>query len=84
MSNIVIYLKLETYLKQWLIHSFGSPVRFPAKSNENAIIVALFNASRLTRYPKQLQLNSFRLRFRNHVQKIQKCIIIWGHWEKLH
>ena len=38
MSNIVIYLRLETYLKQWLIHSFGLPVRFPAKSNENAII----------------------------------------------
>lgn len=38
MSNYVIYIKLETYLSQWLIHSLGNPVRFPAQSNENAVI----------------------------------------------
>lgn len=38
MSNFVIYIKLETYLSRWLIHSLGNPVRFPAQSNENAVI----------------------------------------------
>lgn len=38
MSKFLIYLKLEPYLHQWLTHSLGNPVEFPAKSNENAII----------------------------------------------
>ena len=38
MSNFVIYLKVEPYLHQWLTHSFGDPVVFPANSNENAVI----------------------------------------------
>ena len=38
MSNIVFYVKLEPYLHQWLTNSLGTPVQFPAKSNENAII----------------------------------------------
>lgn len=38
MSNFVIYLKLEKYLSEWLTNSLGDPVRFPAQSNENAII----------------------------------------------
>ena len=40
MSNFVIYIKLERYLSEWLTHSLGSPVRFPAGSNENAVIRA--------------------------------------------
>jgi hypothetical protein len=38
MSRFVIYLKLEKYLSQWLVHSLGNPVRFPAQSNENCVI----------------------------------------------
>lgn len=38
MSRFVIYLKLETYLHQWLTHHLGHPVVFPAQSNENAVI----------------------------------------------
>lgn len=38
MSKFVIYLKLEPYLHQWLVHALGNPVEFPAKSNENAVI----------------------------------------------
>lgn len=38
MSQFLFYLKLEPYLKQWLHNALGNPVRFPAKSNENAII----------------------------------------------
>ena len=38
MSKFVFYLKLEPYLKQWLVNSLGSPVQFPAQSNENAVI----------------------------------------------
>ncbi len=38
MSQFVIYIKLEKYLAEWLTHSLGCPVRFPAGSNENAVI----------------------------------------------
>ena len=38
MSQMVIYIKLEKYLSQWLTHSLGCPVRFPNGSNENAVI----------------------------------------------
>ena len=38
MSKFLIYLHLEPYLHQWLTHSLGNPVEFPAKSNENAVI----------------------------------------------
>ena len=39
MSDIVIYLKLEPYLAQWLKHEHGeSPVVFPKNSAENDIL----------------------------------------------
>lgn len=38
MSNFIIYIRLEKYLSQWLTYSLGNPVRFPAQSNENAVI----------------------------------------------
>lgn len=38
MSNFVIYLQLEPFVSQWLTHSYGSPVKFPAQSVENATI----------------------------------------------
>ena len=40
MAQMVIYIKLEKYLAEWLTHSLGNPVRFPAQSNENAVIRA--------------------------------------------
>ena len=38
MKDFLIYVKLESYLAEWLTHSFGYPVRFPDQSVENAII----------------------------------------------
>lgn len=38
MSKFVIYIKVEPFIKQWLIHSFGNPVVFPAQSIENSTI----------------------------------------------
>lgn len=38
MKDFVVYIKLEKYLAQWLTHSLGHPVRFPAQSNENAVL----------------------------------------------
>lgn len=32
MSKFVIYIKVEPFIKQWLIHSFGNPVVFPAQA----------------------------------------------------
>lgn len=38
MSQFVTYVKLEPFVKEWLVHSYGLPVRFPAQSVENATI----------------------------------------------
>ena len=38
MSNFVVYIEVEPFIKEWLIHSFGNPVVFPAQSVENATI----------------------------------------------
>ena len=38
MKDFVFYIKLEHYLAQWLTHSLGNPVRFPAQSNEISVI----------------------------------------------
>ena len=39
MKDIVIYLHLNGHLRQWLIHALGNPVRFPARSYENLLMV---------------------------------------------
>lgn len=36
MSQFVTYVKLEPFVKQWLVSSYGEPVSFPAQSIENA------------------------------------------------
>ena len=38
MSNILIYVKLPLYEREWCEHHFGSPCEFPAKTNLNNII----------------------------------------------
>ena len=38
MSKFVVYIKVEPFVKQWLVHSFGNPVVFPAQSIENSTI----------------------------------------------
>ena len=43
MKGIIIYLHLETYLRQWLTHRLGTPVRFPDRSYENALLLRLIS-----------------------------------------
>ena len=38
MSSYVTYVRLKPFIAQWLIHAFGSPVRFPNGSPENALM----------------------------------------------
>ena len=38
MEHILVYVPCEKYLGQWLVNRLGSPVAFPARSNENAIL----------------------------------------------
>lgn len=38
MEHILVYVPFEKYLGQWLVNRLGSPVAFPARSNENAIL----------------------------------------------
>lgn len=38
MSNFVVYLKLKPFIVQWLTFHYGTPVRFPDQSAENACI----------------------------------------------
>lgn len=38
MSNFVVYVRFEPFVAQWLTHSYGSPVVFPAQSVENSVL----------------------------------------------
>lgn len=38
MSNILLYVKIPIYEKEWCEHHFGSPCTFPAATNLNNII----------------------------------------------
>ncbi len=39
MKGITTDLYLRPYLREWVTHIFGTPVRFPARSCENALLV---------------------------------------------
>lgn len=41
MSDFVIYLKLKPFIRQYLIHAFGDPVKFEAHSVSNARIISV-------------------------------------------
>lgn len=41
MKDITIHLRVPLYLRQWLVARFGSPVRFPPRSAENALLRSL-------------------------------------------
>lgn len=41
MSQFVIYVELKPFIRQWAVHHFGYPVRFPDQSVGNARIVAV-------------------------------------------
>lgn len=43
MKGLTVYLRLEPYLRQWLTHHFGSPVRFPPRSYENMLLHRLLS-----------------------------------------
>lgn len=38
MSKYVTYIHLKPFVRQWLVHSYGEPVAFPAQSIENSTI----------------------------------------------
>lgn len=38
MSQFLVYIRLEPFVRQWLEHAFGHPVTFPPQSVENATI----------------------------------------------
>ena len=38
MSDEIIYLNLDTYLAEWLVHEYGTPVVFPKNSYENDLL----------------------------------------------
>ena len=39
MLELYLYLNLKPYIHEWLTHRYGNPVRFPARSAENAQIL---------------------------------------------
>lgn len=38
MKDVLIYLDVPPYLKEWLTHTYGHPVRFPARGVENELL----------------------------------------------
>ena len=53
MSKFVVYVPVEPYMKQWLTHSFGDPVEFPANSNENAVLRRFLTKRPIDNIPEQ-------------------------------
>lgn len=53
MSEFVVYVQVEPYLKQWLTHSFGDPVEFPSSSNENAVLRRFLSKRPINNLPEQ-------------------------------
>jgi hypothetical protein len=47
MSDFVVYLKVNPFIRQWMVHHYGNPVVFPSGSAENATIRRF-----LTKHPK--------------------------------
>lgn len=43
MKNMVVYLRLNRYLREWLTFHLGCPVRFPNRSYENALLHRLLS-----------------------------------------
>ncbi len=41
MKDIIVYIALPPYLREWLTHQLGSPVRFPARSHESLVLTRL-------------------------------------------
>lgn len=41
MKNIVVHVRLPAYLRSWLTHTLGDPVRFPARSYESLLLSRL-------------------------------------------
>ena len=37
-EDLIIYLHLDNYLAQWLVHEYGEPIEFPRNSTENDVI----------------------------------------------
>lgn len=50
--RLFVYIRLSGYLREWLIHTMGTPVVFPAHSAENAIL-----ARHMSRLPRGAQPN---------------------------
>ena len=50
MKDLLIYLRLPRYLKEWLEFHLGTPVRFPERSYENELLHTL-----LTKRPASVQ-----------------------------
>lgn len=46
MSQSVIYLKLKPFIRQYLVHAFGDPVRFDDHSVTNARIISVLQQRR--------------------------------------
>ena len=38
MKDIVVYVKVQRYIKEWLEYHLGTPVRFPERSYENELL----------------------------------------------
>ena len=37
-EDLIIYLRLDSYLAQWTVHEYGEIVEFPRNSTENDVI----------------------------------------------
>ena len=80
MKDFVFYIKLEHYLAQWLTHSLGNPVRFPAQSNENSVIRRFLQKLPPDKLPEMPSDDTVAIVIPR--RKIRRCTITWVRWPK--
>lgn len=52
MSEVVVYLPLKPFIRQYVIHHFGYPVRFPDQSITNKCIISVLQKKRKDSKPE--------------------------------
>lgn len=69
MSEFLAYIKVEPFVRQWLVNHFGDPVTFPPQSIENATIRTFLRKLPPDKIPEQMKEGEVRIRIPDSKQK---------------
>lgn len=69
MSKFYVYIKLEPFVKQWLVNKYGEPVKFQAQSIENYTIQAFVIKKPLNVEPDVAEEGTVAISIPDSIQK---------------